>query len=121
MQPIRRRSVVDVALQGDVVEAYGVAARAKALNRLRVIDIVFRVLTRAAALGVLVILGGVMLSLVDGALPALRTFGLNFVVEGRWNPVTAKFGALAPISCTLLTAFIATLIPLPLRPPIPVF
>src|SRR5258708_38834931 len=93
MQPIRRRSVVDVALQGDVVEAYGVAARAKALNRLRVIDIVFRVLTSAAALGVLVILGGVMLSLGDGALPALLTLGPNFVLEGRDNPVPDKLGA----------------------------
>jgi phosphate transport system permease protein len=121
MQPIRRRSVVDVALQGDVVEAYGVAARAKALNRLRVIDIVFRVLTRAAALGVLVILGGVMLSLVDGALPALRTFGLNFVVEERWNPVTEKFGALAPIYGTLVTSFIAMLIAVPIGLLIAVF
>jgi phosphate transport system permease protein len=121
MQPIRRRSVVDVALQGDVVEAYGVAARAKALNRLRVIDIVFRVLTRAAALGVLVILGGVMLSLADGALPALRTFGLNFVVEERWNPVTEKFGALAPIYGTLVTSFIAVLIAVPIGLLIAVF
>jgi len=121
MQPIRRRSVVDVALQGDVVEAYGVAARAKALNRLRVIDIVFRVLTRAAALGVLVILGGVMLSLVDGALPALRTFGLNFVVAERWNPVTEKFGALAPIYGTLVTSFIAMLIAVPIGLLIAVF
>ena len=113
--------MVDVALQGDVVEAYGVAARAKALNRLRVIDIVFRVLTRAAALGVLVILGGVMLSLVDGALPALRTFGLNFVVEERWNPVTEKFGALAPIYGTLVTSFIAMLIAVPIGLLIAVF
>ena len=73
--------MVNVALQGDVVAAYGFAARAKALNRLRGIDIVFRVLTRVAALGVLVILGGVIISLIDGSLPALRAFGLNFLVE----------------------------------------
>src|SRR6059058_2337406 len=113
MQPIRRRSVVDVALQGDLVEAYGSAARAKALNRLRGIDIVFRVLTRAAALGVLVILGGVIISLIDGSLPALRAFGLNFLVEERWNPVMEKFGALAPIYGTLVTSFIAMLIAVP--------
>src|SRR6201981_196902 len=114
MQAIRRRSVVDVALQGDVVEAYGVAARAKALNRLRGIDTIFRVLTRAAALGVLVLLGGVIISLIDGSLPALRAFGLNFLVEERWNPVTERFGALAPIYGTLVTSFIAMLIAVPL-------
>ena len=52
---MRRRSVVDVALQSDLVEAYGVAARAKAFNRLRGIDVFFVVLTRAAALAVLLL------------------------------------------------------------------
>src|SRR5437899_1865291 len=114
MQPARRRSVVDVALQGNVVEVDAVAARAKALNRLRIGDIIFRTLTRAAAIGVLVILGGVIISLIDGSLPALRAFGLNFLIEERWNPVTEKFGAIAPIYGTLVTSFIAMLIAVPL-------
>jgi phosphate transport system permease protein len=113
MQPARRGSVVDVALQGDAVETYAVVARAKALNRLRVADIVFRALTRAAAVGVLIILGGVIISLIDGSLPALRAFGFNFLIEERWNPVTEKFGALAPIYGTLVTSFIAMLIAVP--------
>src|SRR5260370_2261690 len=99
MQPARRRSVVDVALQGDAVETYAVAARAKALSRLRTADILFRVLTRAAAIAVLVILGGVIISLIDWSLPALRAFGLNFLVEDRWHPVTDEFTLPAPICC----------------------
>jgi phosphate transport system permease protein len=116
MQPARRRSVVDVALQGDAVDAYEVAARAKAraLNRLRAGDVVFRALTRGAAIGVLVILGGVIISLIDGSLPALRAFGLNFLVEERWNPVTERFGALAPIYGTLVTSLIAMVIAVPI-------
>jgi phosphate transport system permease protein len=121
MQPARRRSVVDVALQGDAVETYAVVARAKALNRLRLADIVFRALTRAAAIGVLIILGGVIISLIDGSLPALRAFGFNFLVEERWNPVTEKFGALAPIYGTLVTSFIAMLIAVPVGLLIAVF
>jgi phosphate transport system permease protein len=105
--------VVDIALQGDAVEAYAVAARAKALNRLRIGDIIFRAVTRAAAIGVLVLLGGVIISLIDGSLPAFRAFGLNFLVEERWNPVTEKFGALAPIYGTLVTSCIAMLIAVP--------
>src|SRR5207244_8991374 len=73
----------------------------------------FRVLTRAAAIAVLVILGGVIISLIDGSLPALQAFGLNFLIEERWNPVTEKFGALAPIYGTLVTSFIAMLIAVP--------
>jgi phosphate transport system permease protein len=121
MQPARRRSVVDVALQGDAVEVDAVAARAKALNRLRVGDIIFRALTRTAAIGVLVILGGVIISLIDGSLPAFRAFGLNFLFEERWNPVTERFGALAPIYGTLVTSFIAMLIAVPVGLLIAVF
>jgi len=106
-------SVVDVALQSGAIEGYDVAARAKALSRLRAIDIVFRVLTRLAALGVLILLGGVIISLIDGSLPALRAFGFNFLIEERWNPVTEKFGAIAPIYGTLVTSFIAMLIAVP--------
>jgi len=113
--------VVDVALQGNAVEVDAVAARAKALNRLRVGDLIFRALTRAAAIGVLVILGGVIISLIDGALPAFRAFGLNFLFEERWNPVTECLAALAPIYGTLVTSFIAMLIAVPIGLLIAVF
>ena len=114
MDPARRRSVVDVALQeGMGVSVEGAVARAKVLDRLRLGDATFRQVTRAAALGVLLLLSGVMISLVAGSLPALRTFGLGFLTTERWNPVTEKFGALAPIYGTLVTSFIALLIAVP--------
>ena len=42
-------------------------------------DFLFRLLTFLFALFVLLILGGVIVALVDGALPALRTFGIAFL------------------------------------------
>jgi phosphate transport system permease protein len=113
MQPAERRSVADIALRSESVLA-DTPARSKVAARLRLRDAIFRILTKAAAVGVLVILGGVMFSLVSGAWPALHTFGLNFLVEERWNPVTERFGALAPIYGTLVTSFIAMLIAVPL-------
>jgi phosphate transport system permease protein len=89
-------------------------SRARVLTRLRLTDTVFHHTTRAAAIGVLVILGGVILSLASGAMPALREFGFSFVTEQRWNPVTEKFGALAPIYGTVITSFIAMAIAVPL-------
>jgi phosphate transport system permease protein len=121
MQPSGRQSVVDVALQGSGVEAAAAFTRARALNRLRLGDLVFHGLTRAAAIGVLILLGGVILSLISGSLPALREFGFNFLIEERWNPVTEKFGALAPIYGTLVTSFIAMLIAVPVGLLIAVF
>src|SRR5437762_14319941 len=113
MQPERRRSVVDVALQSGCAVTRKVQSRAQVLDRLRIGDVAFRNITRLAAIAVLVILGGVIVSLVIGAAPALQAFGFNFLIEQRWNPVTERFGALAPIYGTIVTSFIAMLIAVP--------
>ncbi len=84
-------------------------------------DVVFRALTFLFALLVLLILGGVIVALIDGALPALRTFGFSFVVTEVWNPVTRKFGALAPIYGTLVTSAIAMLVGIPVAFGVAVF
>ena len=76
-------------------------------------DVVFRSLTFLFALLVLLILGGVIVALIEGAVPAFRTFGLSFIVAEVWNPVTEKFGALAPIYGTLVTSTIAMLVGIP--------
>jgi len=106
--------VVDVAFQGALTAEPAAASRARTLTKLRVTDNAFRHITRAAAVGVLLILGGVILSLFEGALPAFRAFGLNFLVQESWNPVTEKFGAFAPIYGTIMTSFIAMAIAVPL-------
>jgi len=105
--------VVDVALQGTGISAVDHVDRAKALQRLRLGDVVFRHITRAAALAVLIILGGIIVSLVWGSLPALRTFGVSFLYQEVWNPVTEQFGAIAPIYGTIVTSLIAMLIAVP--------
>jgi len=105
--------VVDVALQSGAVNAAQQVDRAKVLQRLRMNDAVFRAMTRAAAIAVLIILSGIIISLVYGSLPALRAFGLGFLVDESWNPVTERFGAIAPIYGTIVTSVIAMLIAVP--------
>jgi len=89
-------------------------ARTRALDRLRLGDTVFRHLTRTAAIGVLLLLSGVIISLIDGSIPAFRTFGFGFLTSERWNPVTDNFGALPAIYGTIVTSFIAMLIAVPI-------
>jgi len=113
--------VVDVALEAGNVATSEAVSRGKVLQRLRLNDTIFRNLTFLAALGVLILLGGVIVALIEGSLPALRTFGLNFLIEERWNPVTEKFGAIAPMYGTLVTSFIAMLIAVPVGIMIAVF
>jgi phosphate transport system permease protein len=100
-------------LQGGAIAGAERADRSRVLQRLRTRDVGFRHLTRAAALAVLVILSGIIISLVYGSLPALRAFGFSFLYEDVWNPVTEKFGAIAPIYGTIVTSLIAMLIAVP--------
>ena len=109
----RRRPVVDVALQSGAISVTEQLDRAKVLQRLRLGDMAFRHLTRAAALTVLLILGGIIVSLVYGAWPALNTFGISFLYDESWNPVTERFGAIAPVYGTVVTSIIAMLIAVP--------
>ncbi len=84
-------------------------------------DGIFRLLTFSFALLVLLILGGVLVSLTVGAWPAFRTFGPGFVVSEVWNPVAQRFGALAPIYGTIVTSLIAMLIGIPVAFGVAVF
>nr|WP_246722232.1 phosphate ABC transporter permease subunit PstC [Methylosinus sp. H3A] len=84
-------------------------------------DFFFHNLTRAAAVLVLLILGGVIFSLIYGSLPAIQAFGLGFLTTESWNPVTEKFGAVAPIYGTLVTSAIAMVIAVPLGLGIAIF
>jgi phosphate transport system permease protein len=113
MQPARRQPVVDVALANGTAVATEAGARTKVLDRLRLGDAVFRHLTRAAAVGVLLLLSGVIISLINGSIPAFEKFGFGFLISERWNPVTEIFGALPAIYGTVLTSFIAMLIAVP--------
>jgi len=67
--------VADIAIQERGLIAPAAGSRAKVLDRLRLGDAAFRQLTRAAAIGVLVLLSAVIISLIRGSIPALKTSG----------------------------------------------
>jgi phosphate transport system permease protein len=91
------------------------------IERQRTYDRLFKYATMAFAILVLIILGGVVFSLVDGSLPALRKFGFGFITTESWNPVTEKFGARAAIYGTLVTSIIAMLVGIPVSFGIAIF
>ena len=64
-------------------------------------DRFFRGLTQLFAILVLLSVFGILLTLLMGAWPALKTFGFKFLVSKEWNPVTGQFGALAPLYGTV--------------------
>ncbi len=108
-------------MQGGLSMDRDVADRAKVARGFRYGDTAFRYLTYAAALAVLAVLGGTIISLILGSLPAFRAFGLNFFVTESWNPVTEKFGALAPIYGTVVTSALAMIVAVPIGIGIAIF
>jgi phosphate transport system permease protein len=65
---------------------------------------------------ILIIAGGMVFSLVGGAIPSFKTFGLGFITSSQWDPTEGKesYGALPFIAGTLITSFAALIISFPL-------
>ena len=76
-------------------------------------DKLFSLLAHGAALLTLAVLVGIIASLVIGAWPAIRTYGLSFLWRSEWDPVQDSYGGLVMIYGTLMTSFIALLIAVP--------
>jgi len=76
-------------------------------------DAIFSVLAHAAAWLTLAILAGIIGSLVVGAMPAMRQFGISFLWHSDWDPVQDHYGGLAMIYGTLATSLIALVIAVP--------
>lgn len=76
-------------------------------------DKLFGIAAKSAAIFTLVMLLGILLSLVVGALPAIQKFGFSFLTSSTWDPVKEDFGGLVMIYGTLATSFIALLIAVP--------
>lgn len=79
----------------------------------RIGDVVFANVTRLAAVITLLLLVGIILSLVVGAWPSIKQFGLAFLWTAEWDPVQDKYGGLVMIYGTIVTSLIALIIAVP--------
>ncbi|MGL4974506.1 MAG: phosphate ABC transporter permease subunit PstC, partial [Bosea sp. (in: a-proteobacteria)] len=77
-------------------------------------DFIFRNASFGAALFVLLLLAGIMLSMVIGGWPAFREFGFGFLTSSVWDTQSDRYGAWPAIVGTLSTALIALLVGVPL-------
>ena len=76
-------------------------------------DKAFAAAAQSAAWITLALLAGIIASLVYGAWPAIREFGIGFLFSTDWDPVEDKYGGLVMIYGTLMTAAIALIIAVP--------
>ena len=112
-----------MAVQSTSIDEAGPYDRAKALSAFKFGDKAFYWTTRACALAVLLILGGIILSLIAGAWPAMKEYGFAFLWTQRWAPSADPpvLGALGPIYGTLVTSVIAMMIAIPIGIGIAIF
>jgi phosphate transport system permease protein len=80
----------------------------------RIGDNTLKVLTGAAGIGVVILIGAIAWKVIDGSTLSFSEFGLGFLVHSVWDPVHNDFGALSFIYGTAVTSFIALLLAAPL-------
>jgi phosphate transport system permease protein len=117
-------AVTDMAFQASASVSAHAVDRAKALKAFALSDNTFYWLTRLSAMTVLLLLGGIIVSLFIGAWPAIQHFGFSFLTTQRWAPQLEPapiLGGLGPIYGTLVSSFIAMLIAVPVGLGIAIF
>lgn len=115
--------MAEMAVHGASMEAAGPYDRARALNAFKLGDKAFYWTTRICALLVLVLLGGIIISLIIGAWPAIAQYGFGFLTTARWAPSADPpvLGALGPVYGTILTSVLAMIIAIPVGLGIAIF
>ena len=84
-------------------------------------DVVFEKITLIFATTTLLALLGIIVSLIISAMPALQAFGIPFFYTVEWDIIDSNFGGMIAIFGTVVTAFIAIVIAVPLSFGIAVF
>ena len=80
----------------------------------KLIDSGFQNLVALLALTVAIILFGIFLIVGMQSWEAIQAFGLNFIINSRWDPVQNEYGAFTAIYGTLLTSILALILAVPL-------
>lgn len=93
----------------------------KTAQRSKVFDTFFSWATFVASWGTVGLLLWIALEVGYAALPAVRQYGLGFIIGMQWNPVSDQYGALPAIYGTLVSSALALLIATPMGVAIAIF
>src|SRR5665647_2239831 len=79
-------------------------------------DKVTKALLFLSSLIILLLSAGIVLSLVGGAIPAFKEYGLGFITSTVWNPTSGseEYGAMPFIAGTVITSILALIICIPM-------
>ena len=77
---------------------------------------ILKIVLFLSSLLIIFISAGMVLSLMNGSIPAFKEFGLRFIISSQWDPTEGRedYGAMAFIAGTLMTSVIAIVLCFPL-------
>ena len=85
------------------------------MNRITAINITFKTLTLLAAISIILLIGGMLVTLLYESVPALREFGFfNFIFSAQWNYANDLYGALRPLAGTVISTALALITAIPI-------
>jgi phosphate transport system permease protein len=84
------------------------------IARLRAGDELSMLITLAATVSILLVVGLIVYQLWDKASPAMNTFGFKFLTTSKWDPNNDQYGALPFIFGTCVTSALALFIAVPM-------
>ena len=85
------------------------------MNRVKIINNTFKVLTAIAAVSVIVLIGGMLVTLLYESVPAIRNFGLfKFIFSAQWNYADELYGAFRPLAGTVISTALALITAIPI-------
>jgi phosphate transport system permease protein len=80
----------------------------------RFLDNVFKWAAKIFASAIALVLIWITIEVAISAFPAIKQFGLNFLFQSTWNPVKSEYGVWPAMYGTIVSAFIALLIAVPI-------
>jgi phosphate transport system permease protein len=84
-------------------------------------DRLFRWVTAACALGIVVVLAGMAIQMTRASMLSLEHFGLDFLTSADWDPARELFGALAYLYGTVVSSAVALVIAIPVSLGVAIF
>ena len=84
-------------------------------------DALFFLVLNLSSLLILILLSSIFVTLVVYSLPSIKAFGVHFLFDKTWDPVTGEFGALSFLLGTLITSLLSLVISLPFSFSIAIF
>jgi phosphate transport system permease protein len=83
-------------------------------NKIKFVDILFRKICGLVSLTLIILTIFLIYVMIKYSMPSIQKFGLNFLSDTNWDPVTEKFGALPFIYGTIVSSLLALIIAVPL-------